>query len=74
MNSANGSEPFPPADEDPMNFGILRRNVGLSENCFVIKPDVFRDIINSGGPDSRRVEGYWKMGLCKTITHLFAIL
>jgi superfamily II DNA or RNA helicase len=47
--------PFPPADEDPMNFGILRRNVGLSENCFVIKPDVFRDIINSGGPDSRRV-------------------
>jgi hypothetical protein len=47
--------PFPPADEDPMNFGILRRNVGLSENCFVIKPDVFRNIINSGGPDSRRV-------------------
>ncbi|OPZ82935.1 MAG: hypothetical protein BWY74_04548 [Firmicutes bacterium ADurb.Bin419] len=47
--------PFPPSDEDPMNFGILRKSVEISEDCFVIKPDVFRDIISSRGPDSRRL-------------------
>lgn len=47
--------PFPPASEDPMNFGVLRRNLGLSDDTFVIKPDVFREIITGRSPDSRRV-------------------
>lgn len=47
--------PLPPANEDPMSFGVLRRNLGLSDDTFVIKPNVFREIITGRSPDSRRI-------------------
>jgi len=47
--------PFPPADEDLMTFGTLRRNLRLSEDTFVIKPEIFSKIVMSTSPDSRRI-------------------
>ena len=47
--------PLPPASEDLMSFGALRRNLGLAEDTFVIKPDVFRNLISGRSPDSRRI-------------------
>jgi len=47
--------PFPPADEDRMTFGILRRNLGLADDEFVIKPEILRNIVMGRYPDSRRL-------------------
>ncbi len=47
--------PLPPAHEDKMNFGVLRRNLKLADDDFVIKPDVLKNIITGITPDSRRI-------------------
>ena len=47
--------PLPPAFEDPMSFGVLRRNLNISDDEFVIKPEVIREVIMGMSPDSRRI-------------------
>jgi len=47
--------PLPPAHEDKMNFGVLRKNLKLADDEFVIKPEVLKNIITGRSPDSRRI-------------------
>jgi hypothetical protein len=45
--------PFPPASEDELTFGTLRKNLRMPEDVFVIKPDILKDI--QGRPEERRM-------------------
>lgn len=45
--------PLPPAIEDTVAFGTLRRNLGMAEDEFVIKPEVLNKI--QGRPEMRRI-------------------
>jgi len=45
--------PFPPANEDPVTFGTLRKNLNMAEDEFVIKPEVLTNI--QGRPEMRRI-------------------
>lgn len=45
--------PFPPASEDDITFGTLRKNLRMPEDVFVIKPDILKDI--QGRPEERRM-------------------
>lgn len=45
--------PFPPASEDLITFGTVRKNIGMSEDMFVIKPEVLSRI--QGRPEMRRI-------------------
>ena len=66
--------PFPPADERSNEFWNFKKECWTFGELFVIKPDVFRNIITAEVQIVEGLEGYWKMALCKTITRLFAIL
>lgn len=48
-------DPFPPAEEDVITFGEIRRRLKMSDNDFVIKPDKLRTLIYAGSPESRRL-------------------
>ncbi len=54
--------PLPPAHEDKMNFGVLRKNLKLADDEFVIKPEVLRNIITGRTPDSRRIARILEQG------------
>jgi hypothetical protein len=45
--------PFPPASEDPVTFGTVRKNLGMTDDEFVIKPEVLSKI--EGRPEMRRI-------------------
>lgn len=45
--------PFPPASEDEITFGTLRKNLRMPEDVFVIKPDILKEI--QGRPEERRM-------------------
>ncbi len=45
--------PFPPADEDEMTFGRIRRQLGMPDDAFVIKPEAIEQL---SGPDRRRID------------------
>lgn len=45
--------PFPPASEDELTFGRIRRQLNMADDEFVIKPEV---IYRLSGPDRRRIE------------------
>ena len=45
--------PFPPASEDEITFGTLRKNLRMPEDIFVIKPDILKNI--QGRPEERRM-------------------
>lgn len=44
--------PFPPASEGEMTFGRIRRQLGMAEDDFVIKPEAVEQL---SGPDKRRI-------------------
>lgn len=48
--------PFPPAEEDTMTFGSLRRKLDLAEGEFVVKPEAMRDLVTGSTPESRKVK------------------
>ncbi|MGE5604089.1 MAG: SNF2-related protein, partial [Bacteroidota bacterium] len=45
--------PFPPSNEDPVSFGIVRKHLDMSDDEFVIKPDVLLKI--QGRPEERKI-------------------
>jgi len=45
-------DPFPPASEGEMTFGRIRKQVGMKEDDFVIKPEAIEQL---SGPDKRRI-------------------
>ena len=45
--------PFPPASEDMLTFGQLRKHLGMTDDEFVIKPEVLKRI--QGRPEMRRI-------------------
>lgn len=46
------NNPFPPASEDEINFGILRRNLGLSDDQFVVDAGAYFNMRQS---EQRRI-------------------
>ena len=48
--------PFPPAEEDPMTFGSIRRRHDLPEDQFVVGPENMKELIMSTSPESRKVK------------------
>ncbi|WP_018086518.1 phospholipase D-like domain-containing anti-phage protein [Desulfurispora thermophila] len=44
--------PFPPTSEGEMTFGRIRRQLGMQDDEFVIKPEVIEQL---SGPDLRRI-------------------
>ena len=45
--------PFPPASEDEMTFGRIRRQLNMPDNEFVIRPEAIDEL---SGPDRRRID------------------
>lgn len=45
--------PFPPASEDGLTFGRIRKQLDMAEDDFIIKPEVIDSL---SGPDRRRIE------------------
>ncbi|HHW03026.1 MAG TPA: DEAD/DEAH box helicase family protein [Thermoanaerobacterales bacterium] len=45
-------DPFPPANEGEMTFGRIRRQLGMADDEFVIKPEAIEEL---SGPDKRRI-------------------
>ncbi|WP_422448090.1 phospholipase D-like domain-containing anti-phage protein [Thermoanaerobacterium sp. DL9XJH110] len=45
-------DPFPPAAEGEMTFGRIRRQFGMADDEFVIKPEAIEEL---SGPDKRRI-------------------
>ncbi|MBF0396785.1 MAG: DEAD/DEAH box helicase family protein [Desulfobacterales bacterium] len=45
--------PFPPATEDIVTFGTLRKNLKMADDEFVIKPEILNKI--EGRPEMRRI-------------------
>lgn len=45
-------DPFPPASEGEMTFGRIRKQLGMEEDDFVIKPEAIEQL---SGPDKRRI-------------------
>jgi len=45
--------PFPPASEDEMTFGRIRRQLNMSDDEFVIRPEAIDEL---SGPDRRRID------------------
>lgn len=45
--------PFPPASEDPVSFGQVRKHLNMLDEDFVIKPEILNKI--QGRPEMRRI-------------------
>lgn len=45
--------PFPPACEDEITFGLLRKRLNISDDEFVVKPEAIDEL---SSPDRRRIE------------------
>jgi superfamily II DNA or RNA helicase len=45
--------PFPPASEDEMTFGRIRRQLNMADDEFVIRPEAIDEL---SGPDRRRID------------------
>jgi len=45
--------PFPPASEDEMTFGRIRRQLNMADDEFVIRPEAIDEL---SGPDKRRID------------------
>jgi superfamily II DNA or RNA helicase len=55
--------PFPPASEDPLTFGLVRKSLNLADDQFVIKPDILSQI--HGQPVERRIGRIMEQGFIK---------
>ena len=48
--------PFPPANEDRVTFGKVRKNIGMSDEEFEVKPEILARI--QGRPEMRSIHNY----------------